>query len=71
MVEYEENGDPRSQLFADQDWSDEINHVRYGSKWCDFLLEDDYRDIDDIIGEVKDHLTKVRGTKVEDISAPF
>ncbi|MDG2171052.1 MAG: DUF455 family protein [Opitutales bacterium] len=71
MVEYEENGDPRSQLFADQDWSDEINHVRYGSKWCDYLLEDDYRDIDDIIGEVKDHLTKVRGTKVDDISAPF
>ena len=71
MVEYETSGDPRSQLFADQDWSDEINHVRYGSKWCDYLLEEDYREVDDIIQEVKDHLTKVRGNQVKDISAPF
>ncbi|MGC9452236.1 MAG: DUF455 family protein [Oceanipulchritudo sp.] len=71
MKEYEESGDPRSQLFADQDWSDEINHVRYGSKWTDYLLQDDYREVQDIIQEVKDHLSKVRGQPVKDINAPF
>ncbi len=71
MKEYEANGDERSQLFADQDWSDEINHVRYGSRWTDHLLKDDYREIGDIIEECKEHLSKVRGEKVTDISAPF
>ena len=71
MKEYEESGDLRSQLFADQDWSDEINHVRYGSRWTDHLLEDDYRDVNDIIDEVKKHLSVVRGYEVTDINAPF
>jgi uncharacterized ferritin-like protein (DUF455 family) len=71
MKEYEEIGDLRSQLFADQDWSDEINHVRYGVKWCDYLLEDDAREIDDIIEECKQHLAQIRGGEVRDISAPF
>lgn len=71
MKEYEESGDLRSQLFADQDWSDEINHVRFGSKWTDTLLEDDARDVDDIIAECKEHLSRVRGTKVKSIDAPF
>ncbi len=71
MKEYEETGDLRSQLFADQDWSDEINHVRYGSRWTDHLLEDDYRDVNDIIDEVKKHLSVVRGYEVTDINAPF
>lgn len=71
MKEYEESGDLRSQLFADQDWSDEINHVRYGSKWTDYLLEDDYREVEDIIEEVKIHLSRVRGEPVKDINAPF
>lgn len=71
VKEYQENGDFRSQLFADQDWSDEINHVRYGSRWTDYLLEDDFRDINDIIEEVKTHLSQVRGHKVKTISAPF
>ena len=71
MKEYEKTGDLRSQLFADQDWSDEINHVRYGSRWTDFLLQDDHRELDDIIDEVKDHLSQVRGVKVETINAPF
>jgi len=68
---YEDAGDLRSQLFADQDWSDEINHVRYGSKWADYLLEDDYRSADDIIDEIKHHLGKVRGVECVAIAAPF
>jgi uncharacterized ferritin-like protein (DUF455 family) len=58
-------------LFADQDWSDEINHVRYGSKWTDFLLEEDFREVQDILEEVKEHLATVRGRPVIDINAPF
>jgi len=68
---YAEAGDLRSQLFADHDWSDEINHVRYGSKWSDYLLEDDYRTQDDVIEEIKQHLTKVRGVECVAIAAPF
>jgi len=71
MKEYERNGDARSQLFADQDWSDEITHVRYGSRWTDHLLEDDYREVGDILDEVKQHLAKVRGQEVSQIDAPF
>ena len=69
--EYEQQGDTRSQLFADQDWSDEINHVRYGSTWTDYLLQEDSREIDDIINEVKQHLAKVTGGPVTGIDAPF
>jgi uncharacterized ferritin-like protein (DUF455 family) len=69
--EYEDRGDTRSQLFADQDWSDEMNHVRYGSRWTDFLLEDDSRDLDDILEEVKRHLTALTGQEVATINAPF
>ncbi len=69
--EYESSGDHRSQFFADQDWSDEINHVRYGNKWVEYLLQDDHRDLDDILQEVKDHLAKVRKQPVESIDAPF
>jgi len=68
---YEKAGDLRSQLFADQDWSDEINHVRYGSRWSEHLLEDDYRAQDDVIEEIKQHLTKVRGVECVAIAAPF
>lgn len=68
---YEEAGDLRSQLFADQDWSDEINHVRYGSKWSEHLLKDDYRTQDDIIEEIKQHLTRARGIECVAIAAPF
>lgn len=32
---------------------------------------DDYREVQDIIGEVKEHLSKVRGKPVNDINAPF
>lgn len=68
---YEEAGDLRSQLFADQDWSDEINHVRYGSRWSEHLLEDDYRAQDDVIEEIKQHLSKVRGVECVANAAPF
>lgn len=71
MKEYEASGDTRSQLFADQDWSDEINHVRYGSRWTEHLLKDDFRAVDDVIEEVKAHLSKVRGKPVNSIEAPF
>jgi hypothetical protein len=71
MREYEQTGDTRSQLFADQDWSDEINHVRYGTKWVDFLLEKDARDIDDILEDVKQHLSKAKGKPVTELDAPF
>ncbi len=69
--EYEENGDLRSQLFADQDWSDEQNHIKYGARWSDYLLEEDNRDWKEIIDEVKDHLSRKTGKTVTDISAPF
>lgn len=71
MKEYQDNGDYRSQLYADQDWSDEINHVRYGNTWTNNLLEDDAREVDDIIEEVKQHIYKKTGRFIKDISAPF
>ena len=71
VKEYEANGDSRSQLFADQDWSDEITHVRYGSTWCDHLLQDDIREMDDLLGEVREHLASVNGREVSKIEAPF
>ena len=69
--EYEARGDHRSQLFADQDWSDEITHVRYGSTWCDHLLKDDFRTVEDLLEEVKQHLAAATGQEVSKISAPF
>lgn len=45
---YEQKGDHRSQLFADVDWSEEINHVRYGKKWIDYFLQDDVRSVEDV-----------------------
>ena len=71
MKEYEASGDRRSQIFADQDWSDEINHVRYGSRWTEHLLQEDAREIEDIIEECKQHLSRERGAPVTDIRAPF
>jgi hypothetical protein len=69
--EYGLNGDLRSQLFADQDWSDEINHVRYGSRWSEFLLENDSRDVAEIIEECRQMLSRIRGYEVTSIDAPF
>jgi uncharacterized ferritin-like protein (DUF455 family)/bacterioferritin (cytochrome b1) len=66
-----EGGDPRSQLFADQDWSDEITHVRNGTKWTEHLLENDLRTKDDVLAEVRKHIESVSGEKQEKIAAPF
>lgn len=46
-----EEGDRRSAMFADYDWSDEINHVAYGHKWLRHLLQDDARTLDDLVAE--------------------
>jgi hypothetical protein len=67
--EYEEAGDTRSQLFADHDWSDEINHVRFGKDALEFLLEDDARDIERLKEEVLEILAK-RGVETSALS-PF
>jgi hypothetical protein len=58
VMQYEQAGDTRSRLFADVDWSDEINHVRYGTVWMDWLLKDDARDIDDIKAEIAAHVER-------------
>ncbi len=60
VTQYEEHGDARSKLFADIDWSDEINHVRYGKKWIDYFLKDDCREPDDLKSEIAEHLARVQ-----------
>jgi hypothetical protein len=71
VKEYMNNGDQRSQLFADQDWSDETNHVRYGKRWIEFLLQDDHRSVEDVQEEVRQHLERVTGRPHDKISAPY
>ena len=71
LREYEKRGDTRSQLFADQDWNDEITHVRYGRRWLESLLENDFRSKEDIQEEVKAHLERVTGRAQSKVSAPF
>lgn len=56
VMQYEQAGDIRSRLFADVDWSDEINHVRYGTYWMEWFLKDDARDIEDIKSEIAAHV---------------
>ncbi len=68
---FAEKGDFRSQLFADQDWSDEITHVRYGKRWVDHLLENDFRTAEDILAEVREHMGAAAGQKQDKIAAPF
>ncbi|NND72723.1 MAG: DUF455 family protein [Rhodothermales bacterium] len=57
--EYETAGDARSQLFADHDWSDEINHVRLGKDWLDKLLSDDARSIEQLKDETRAILARL------------
>jgi len=45
-------GDLRSAEFVDYDWSDEVNHVRYGFTWVNYMLQDDARTLDDLKEEV-------------------
>ncbi len=58
VMRYEQAGDTRSRLFADVDWSDEINHVRYGTRWMEWFLNDDARDISDIKAEITAHVER-------------
>lgn len=58
VAQYEQAGDLRSRLFADIDWSDEINHVRYGKHWMEWFLKEDARDIDDIKAEIATHVER-------------
>ena len=67
---YGNEGDQRSQLFADHDWSDEMNHVRNGRDWLEHLLEDDARGVADIEEETMAHLERITGGSVTAVS-PF
>ena len=67
---YGNEGDLRSQLFADHDWSDEMNHVRNGRDWLETLLEDDARAVSDIETETMAHLERITGKPVTSVS-PF
>ncbi len=68
--EYTNAGDLRSRLFADHDWSDEINHVKYGKYWLDILLEDDARDIEIIKEETWKIIDRFEG-KHTGMLSPF
>lgn len=68
--EYGNAGDKRSQLFADHDWSDEMNHVRNGRDWLTRLLEGDARDVSDVERETREILERITGAPVESVS-PF
>ena len=61
VLRYHKEGDGRSFIFADADWSDEINHVRYGQKWTDYFLRDDVRTVEDIKQEIAEYLARRAG----------
>lgn len=69
--QYEEAGDHRSQLFADVDWSDEINHVRYGSRWVEHFLADDARTVEELQEEIAAALAASRARLPAGQLAPF
>lgn len=68
--EYEAAGDSRSQLFADHDWSDEINHVRLGKEWLDRLLDGDARSVDQLKEETRALLSQITSEESPALS-PF
>lgn len=68
---YEEAGDARTQLFADVDWSDEGNHVRYGKTWVKHFLEDDARSIEELQDEIQQHMAKLDLGLPEGQLAPY
>lgn len=70
VLQYEQAGDTRSRLFADVDWSDEINHVRYGKQWMDWFLKEDARDVDDIKTEIAAHIKRFTHSSASPMS-PF
>ncbi|MDF2814051.1 MAG: hypothetical protein K0Q81_251 [Paenibacillus sp.] len=68
---YEEQGDLRSQLFADVDWSEEKNHVRYGKRWVDHFLEEDARTLTDLQMEISNYLEVFASQMPEGRKAPW
>ncbi len=68
---YEAQGDARSQLFADVDWSEEINHVNYGKRWLAYFLEDDARTVKDIQEEITSYLETSQKQLPGDRQAPW
>lgn len=68
---YTEQGDPRSQLFADVDWSDEQTHVRYGKDWVEYFLQDDARAIEDVQEEIQQYLAAYQAELPAGQKAPF
>lgn len=68
---YEQQNDTRSQLFADVDWSEEINHVRYGKRWLDYFLKDDARTVEEIQEEIAKYLEEFQKTMPEGRKAPW
>jgi hypothetical protein len=68
---YQDAGDARSQLFADFDWSDEQNHVRYGTRWVNYFLEDDARTVADLQAEIAAYLQEVQANLPQGQLAPF
>lgn len=68
---YESQGDMRSQLFADVDWSEEINHVTYGKRWVNHFLENDARTLQDLQDEIADWLARAGANLPEGRKAPW
>jgi len=68
---YEQQGDMRSQLFADVDWSEEINHVNYGKRWIKHFLEEDARSVDDIQEEIAAYLDEFQKQLPKGKKAPW
>lgn len=62
VLRYQNEGDGRSLVFADVDWSDEINHVGYGKKWIGYFLQNDARSVDDLKHEVMMLSAKEQGS---------
>lgn len=59
LEQYTAAGDEASRVFADADWSDEINHVRYGKRWVEYFLQDDARSLEDLKREIAELLGHV------------
>ncbi len=71
VLRYQEKRENRSLIFADADWSDEINHVRYGKRWSDYLLKDDMRTVDDIKQEIAALIERQNQQTRDETKSPF
>lgn len=71
VARYRDAGDPRTQLLADVDWSDEGNHVKYGKRWVDYLLTDDARSVQEVQDEIAEHMRAVLGDLPAGQLAPY